>query len=103
MKIPLRPLGKVREIVQSCGLDISYAYDDLIFSDHSVFILQFNDNQEDVLSLYFNSDCNLSEAKELESKLTIAAKIGGFRIKHEGSFKISQNEEAEELRIEFIK
>lgn len=103
MNIPLRPLGKVREIVQSVGLDISYAYDDLVFSDHSVFILKFNDDRENELHLYFNADCNPSEANELEGKLTAAAKTGSLMVKREGFFKIFQKEEAEELQIEFIK
>lgn len=100
---PLRPLGKIREIVQSTGLDISYAYDDLVFSDHSVFILQFHDDRVNELHLFFNVDCNPSEAEELEGKLKAAAKTGDFIIKREGFFQIFQKEGAEELQIEFIK
>jgi len=102
MKISFRPLGKVREIVEATGLDISYAYDDLVFSDHSVFILRFDMNIENKLYLYFNSECNSKEAGILETRLTTAGKIGGFEIQKAGLFVIDQLVDKEEIQIKFL-
>jgi len=102
MKIPFRPLGEVRDIVQSTGLDISYAYEDLLFSDHSVFILRFDSEVEKKLHLYFNSDCNTMESKVLGGRLMTAGKIGGFEIVYSGLFSVDQLEEKEEIQIKFL-
>ncbi len=101
MTIPLMPLGKVRDIVQSTGLDISYAYDDLVFSDHSVFILRFDKENPERLYLYFNQDCNTEEAKLLEKRLLVSGKIGGFEVINSGLFSMKQTEGKEELEIKF--
>jgi hypothetical protein len=96
------PLGKVRDIVQSTGLDISYAYDDLVFSDHSVFILRFDKEKPEKLYLYFNEDCNREEAEILEKSLVGGGKIGGFDVINSGLFSVEQVGEKEELEIKFI-
>jgi len=98
----IRPLGEVRDIVQSTGLDISYAYDDLVFSDHSAFIIRFDTEIEKKLHLYFNSDCNTDELKILENKLIAACKVSGFEIVNSGIFSVDQLEEKEEIQIKFL-
>lgn len=90
MTIPYRPLGKVSNIVQATGLEMSYAYDDLIFSDNSVFILQFDDILQNRLHLYFNIDCDKKEAVKLEQELRNASKIEGFTIDNNGLFSLSR-------------
>ena len=98
----IRPLGEVRDIVQATGLDISYAYDDLVFSDHSAFILRFDNDVDKKLHLYFNSDCNTTESKVMEGRLIIAGKISGFEIVCSGLFSVGQLEEKEEIQIKFL-
>ena len=102
MNIPFRPLGEVRDIVQATGLDISYAYEDLVFSDHSVFILRFADEATKKLYLYFNSACIEPEANALTEKLITAGKGMGFEILKAGSFTLTQASEIEEIEIKFL-
>jgi hypothetical protein len=102
MKIPFRPLGEVRDIVQTTGLDISYAYDDLLFSDNSVFILRFDNDVDKKMYLYFNSDCNSVEAGILEKRLKTAGKIGGFEISKAGLFTLEQLSDKEEIQVKFL-
>lgn len=102
MNIPFRPLGEVRDIVQATGLDISYAYEDLVFSDHSVFILRFADESTKKLYLYFNTECIEREANALTQKLITAGKVTGFEILKAGSFKLTQASEIEEIEITFL-
>ena len=44
-----RELGLVREALTAAGMDISYAYDDLVFLEHNGFMLQFTDNPHELL------------------------------------------------------
>jgi hypothetical protein len=101
MSIVFRPLGKVREIVQAIGFDISYAYDDLVFSDHSLFILQFDDTILQKINLFFNSDCIETEVDRVKQLLITEASIAGFEIDAKGTFSLNQREGAEELEVRF--
>jgi len=101
MAVIFRPLGKVREMVQSIGYDISYAYEDLVFSDHSLFIIQFDDIRPMVLILHINVDCDPYEAKKIEKLLAAEAQIAGFIIEKKTGFSLSQKEGVEELDVMF--
>ena len=102
MTTQIRPLGKVRDIVQATGLDIAYAYDDLVFSENSVFVIRFDENIAEKLHLYFNVDCHPSESKVIEHRLKIAGKIAEFEIASAGLFAVNQIEGKEEITINFI-
>lgn len=53
-----RDLEKVRQIVlDATGLEISYAYDDLVFPENTVFIMQFDDADLNNLFVSFQEDC----------------------------------------------
>jgi len=101
MTVLYRPLGKIGNIIQTAGFDMSYAYDDLVFSDHSVFILRFDAQKDTDLHLYFNTDCDKKEVLRFEQKLKASAKTEGFAISSTGSFSIEQLEGKEELEIKF--
>jgi hypothetical protein len=100
--IEFRPLGKVRELVQMTGIDISYAYDDLVFSEHSVFIIRFDETSKTLLHLYFNEECNPREAEIMKKRLAVAAKMEGFDLVNRGKYIIDQIEGKEELEINFL-
>jgi hypothetical protein len=102
MDVIFRPLGKVREIVQWTGLDISYAYDDLVFGDHSLFIIQFDDTRERHLKLYFNVDCARPESFKLEQQLLAASQAEGFVMTCSGSFAVNQEEGQESINLKFF-
>ena len=101
MSIQFRPLGKVREMIQSIGLDISYAYDDLVFADHSLFIIQFDDKKSNFLKLFFNVDCEAQELKRIEKLLGAEAQLAGLIIEKKGTFSLQQKVEEEELELTF--
>ena len=45
----MNQLGLVKNIVEDAGMGISYAYEDLVFLDHNSLILQFTDNDREVM------------------------------------------------------
>lgn len=101
MNIDFRPLGKLRELVESVGFDISYAYDDLVFSDHSLFILRFDDEKPEQLYLYFNQEAEEKEALRVGQSVVEAGVVGGFNVINSGLFEVCQAEDKEELAIKF--
>ena len=94
-----RDLEKVRTIIdEATGLEIAYAYDDLVFPDYTAFIIQFDDTNEFNFFCHFHEDCtenetlftNLSKAS-LKHKCTLTLK---------GNFKLSQKDE--NVKLQFI-
>ena len=73
MTIAFRPLAEVKMMLEETGNDISYAYDDLIFVEHTAFLIQFDDEKPENLKLYFNTDILQEEAKAIEEKLVPVA------------------------------
>lgn len=96
----LKPLGIVREIVESAGMWISYAYDDLVFLEHNAFLLQFTANDRELL-VHTNMEAEPSEIKNAIAKLQNIAKEHGmiFTI---GSWYTLTQVDGENIRIEFL-
>ena len=97
-----RPLGIAKEIINTTGLDVTYAYDDLVFVEHSPFLIQFDDDNPQNLKLYFNIDCEADAAEKLEAQLTAAAKAKDFTIQNIGKFMLEQKEGVEEIEVKFF-
>ena len=102
MKVIFRPLDKAIEIAESTGLEVTYAYEDLVFSEHSVFILQFDDLNKSQLMLYFNKDCTAPTASDLTATMSEKAKEIGFQLVRKGSFSLLETEGNEEIQINFF-
>jgi hypothetical protein len=101
-KTNLRSLGKAREMAQASGFDISYAYDDLVFSEHNVFIIKFHERDNSKLYLYFNVDCDPKEAIIIEKKMKKYGPVSEMGVVRKGYFSIKQVEDQEELELSFM-
>ena len=102
MTIPFRPLSDVKMILEEAGTDITYAYDDLIFVDHTAFLLQFDDDKPSNLKIYFNIDIEKTEAEQTEIKLTPLLAKRKMKLVKAGQFQLKQKEESEEIDILFF-
>lgn len=98
----LRPLGIAKEIIQATGLDVTYTYDDLVFIEHSPFIIQFNDKNPKNLKLFFNRECEEDAARKIEEQLNNAAAEREFSITLSGEFEMKQKKGSDEIEIKFI-
>lgn len=97
-------LEKVRFIIKDATeLDIAYAYDDLVFSEHGLFIIQFNKKSEDVLSCWFNKDCEDDARFKLFKSLTSTAKLNNLKINYSGKFEMIQKEGEDQISLKFTK
>lgn len=96
----MRPLGVVKEIVESVGMSISYAYEDLVFLAPNALLLQFTDNDELVLI-----HINIEAARDIVggdiARLREAGLGRGLRFDTGHYYSVTQTDD-ENIRIEFI-
>lgn len=95
----LKPLGKLKELIESAGMGISYAYDDLIFLDLNAFLLQFGDGGQTIV-VHINNAASRKEAAEGISRLKKAISASDLDIVEGGFYTLSQAED-ETISIEF--
>ena len=100
--VKFRPLEKIRSIIQQAiGLDIMYAYDDLVFVEHGIILFQFDDENEDNLICYLNKDFDLDNHHDQLDKLIKSFNEQNISIHFEGKFEMKQVNE--EIKLEFLK
>ncbi|QBG48109.1 hypothetical protein EGM51_12145 [Verrucomicrobia bacterium S94] len=95
-----RPLGKITAILADCGFEVTYAYDDLVFIEHSAFMLQFTDDPT-VLKIFRHVDAEPEAAGEAEKTILEEHAKQGFSILPSGNYNITENED-ETINIEFV-
>ena len=95
-----KPLGKITAILADLGLEVTYAYDDLVFVQHSAFLLQFTDNPA-ALKLFTNTECVPEEAATAEKQIIGAHAAAGFSVVPSGQYAISANAD-ETIDLRFI-
>ena len=62
MSVPYRPLGLIMEAVELMGLEVTHAYEDLVFISHNAFLLRMGSEGQQVY-LYFNEGCEPEQAR----------------------------------------
>ena len=102
MIFPEKPLGYVREALNRMNHDISHIYDDLIFPDHSAYLIEFGKETHE-LNLYFNAECSADDSEILKEQL-ISELAGntGFSLNFNGRFAMEQSAE-EQIKLTFSK
>ena len=102
MTIQFRPLADIRMIVEDMGTEVSYAYDDLVFPEHTAFLIQFDDEQDKNFKLYFNTEANEEEIPNMKESLDRSALKFGYRCRYSGKFSLNAREETGELELAFF-
>ncbi len=96
-----RNLEKVRFIIkEATGLDISYAYDDLIFPDYTAFMIQYDDQNENNYLCYFHEDCNAAEKTKIFQDLKTVCTNEKSSIEDRGAFALKQK--GQEVEFTFL-
>ena len=96
-------LDKVRFIIkEATDLDVAYAYEDLVFSEHAIFIIQF-DIKPNSLICWFNEECVETERHSIFKSLTSHSTANGMKIAYKGKFEMTQKDGEEQLSIKFKK
>jgi hypothetical protein len=101
MTVPLKPLGIIKEMLDGIGLQITYAYDDLLFVEHNAFLLQMGKLGEEVL-LYFNTESAREKRDDITNLLKECGRQYRFQVNRKGTYSIVQNEQQNELQLQFF-
>ncbi len=107
MKQQLSPklyeLEKVKFIIKDAtGLDIAYAYDDLVFAEHGLFLLQYLDNESTQFACWFNAEVYEKEEIKIFDSLVKTALLNKSTITYKGRFCMKEKVGSEEIEIEFV-
>jgi hypothetical protein len=94
-----RPLGLVKEMLESMGLTPTYAYEDLVFVEHNAFLLQF---EEETVGLHLNVDCPEKESEALTARAVEAGAAVELKIIPRGRYELTADEEGENMSLRFI-
>ncbi|MCF6187313.1 MAG: hypothetical protein L3J49_07555 [Desulfobulbaceae bacterium] len=95
-----RELGLVREALSAAGMDISYAYEDLIFLEHNGFLLQFSDNPHQ-LAILINDQANEDELTIAIALLQAKGTELGLVFGHGGRYRLNEADDGN-IQIEFL-
>jgi len=99
--VPHRPLGLIKQLVETHGFSVTHCYEDLIFIEHNAFLLQMGEKGADV-SLVFNVDCTPDMIIKIEQALVAAGQKAGLIITAQGNYRLTPNSENDTLDIEFL-
>lgn len=87
-------------MLKEIGLDITYAYQDLVFAEHNAFLLQFGKNGAD-LFLHFNTESDPLKRDEIAEKLKEAGVRRELLITRKGLYSLVQSEQ-EQMKLTFL-
>ncbi len=100
--IKFRNLDMVRFLMkESTGLDVAYAYDDLVFSEHGLYIIRYDSSDDNKLYVYFNKEMLASKQKLMLGQLLDITKLNKVKLFFKGKFEMEQKEGADEIDIKF--
>ena len=94
-----KPLGMVKTIVEEAGMGISYAYEDLVFLEHSSFMLQFTDKDREV-KVHVNSEADEAAVRSDIVRLQDVALRYGMAFICAGLYTLAADG-GDTIRIEF--
>jgi hypothetical protein len=96
----MKPLGLVKQMIEAVGLEIAYAYDDLVFVSHNPFLVQFSEAPGEVL-VHFNAECPEEDAGRIFEALQRAGADVGLAVTRAGRYELTQGDE-ENMSLTFL-
>ena len=87
-----RDLEAVRQIILSAtGLEVAYAYDDMVFPEETVFIIKYDDADMNHLFCCFHQDLELQARGNIMDVLIEKAKAQKVNITYGGDYYLQEN------------
>ena len=100
MSVQYRPLGMVKEMLELIGIEVTYAYEDLIFIHHNHFLLQFGKVGE-ILFYSANVATTEDEAQQLFTAVQTAASGKGITLLRRGPYQLTADAD-ENMSLHFL-
>ncbi len=95
-----KSLGTITEIIESVDMAVSHACNDLIFLEQSEYLLEFTENEEEVL-VHVNEDMQEENMDIPLSVLQKKAEEYTMQFVRGGYFRVHQSDK-EHLHVEFL-
>ena len=102
MTIAFRPLAEVKMMLEEIRHDVSYAYDDLVFAEHTAFLIQFDDETPKKLKLFFNTEVDEQEMTKIQNKLSIASEKKKLKLKTKAGFHLNRKKTKKKFKFCFF-
>jgi hypothetical protein len=95
-------LGRVQNAIQEAtGLEVTHAYQDLVFVEHSAFLIQFDATDLKRFICHFNQECPVEDREKLLPRIQAAAIQNGLTCMEGKIFTLEQVPDQEDIRIQF--
>ena len=88
-------------LLEAAGMEIAYAYEDLVFPDHNALLLQFTDDSDKVL-VHINQEAEKETVQATIAALQQAATEREMTFLEGCEYAVTQGED-EQVNIEFIR
>ena len=103
MTTKLFDLGRTQNaIMAATGLEVTHAYQDLVFVEHSAFLIQFDPSDLKRTICHFGEECPEEDRAKLLPRLQKAFKDEGLVCDQGSTFRLEQVEGKEEIRVLFL-
>ena len=96
-----RPLYLVEQLSEEIGIPITYAYDDLVFFEHSAVMLQFDGKETGLLHLLINNEAGREEQEAIREQWMQVAQTKNIPLDFSGTFSLEQLPGKEEISVRF--
>lgn len=97
-------IEKIRFIIKDAtSLDVMYAYEDLFFAEHGVFLIKVCDNNQNLLECFFNLDCDVHNSLIILEKLMTSSQLNGMTLLNKGKFDMKQDKGEQTFSLTFYK
>ena len=100
MTVPYRPLGIISAMIAEMELEVTYAYEDLVFISHNAFLLRMGEKGGDVF-LYFNQNCEFENRGVILQTITELGALRGLEVLDSGTFEMEPRDD-DQLEIRFV-
>lgn len=97
-------IEKLRFIMRDAtGLDIMYAYENLVFSEHGLYVFETDSKKLNEIHCYFNIDFEKSKQLLFLEKMILSASLNGMVLLNKGTFEMTQNPDGQSVSLMFHK
>lgn len=100
--IIITEIEKIRFLFQDAtGLDIMYAYENLVFAEHGLYLVEVDVVNSKRLKCYFNTEFETSKRLLFLEKLMLTASLNDLIVENMGTFEMRQNPGGETFTLKF--
>ncbi len=96
-----RPLHLAEKLLVETGRQMTYAYEDLVFDEHAVTILQLPDSENSPLALYVRKEMEVRNRSKIVKSYIQASERISVPLYYKGVFTLEETPENESINLVF--